>query len=476
MGLKKLFAATLASGMILSFVPVTVMADSDGWRKDSNGWKYVDDDRYVQGDWKKVDGKWYYFHDSGYMISDVENFYIDGIYYAFDKSGACLNPYEPYKKIYGFHDIDYIPALTPGGELYYASGTCYHEPDGNPAKGWRKLDGNWYYFSEPAGAMANAIYSSDIPYYIEGEYYYFDRYGVMQTGWIFNGHDWFYANDSGALYAEKWLFSGGYWYYFDEDGYMLSGITGYSVGGIDYDFDEDGVCLNPYAAANDQELVTGWVHEEGYGPERDKWYYYDEDGSLHKGWLKDNGKWYYLDPIDDGVMTYGIKYIDDKSYYFDNRSGAMRTGWIKTTSGSWLYAAADGELFIDRWVCVDGNWYYIDFREYCIIDCENYTIDGIDYTFDSDGVCQNPGALPKTINGWYKRTHHGEVHWYYYDEDGEMLVNKWVLDDGNWYYLGNYGIMINSANNYRINGKYYDFDEHGVCLNPYSGRSQNDFS
>ena len=39
------------------------------------------------------------------------------------------------------------------------------------------------------------------------------------------------------------------------------------------------------------------------------------------GWLKKDGKWYYLDPK-DGYMYTGTHIIDGKTYYFDN-SGVL---------------------------------------------------------------------------------------------------------------------------------------------------------
>ena len=48
------------------------------------------------------------------------------------------------------------------------------------------------------------------------------------------------------------------------------------------------------------------------------WRYQNDDGTfLQNGWFLDpaDGKWYYLD--EQGVMTYGWKYIDNVWYFFN---------------------------------------------------------------------------------------------------------------------------------------------------------------
>ena len=48
-----------------------------------------------------------------------------------------------------------------------------------------------------------------------------------------------------------------------------------------------------------------------------------QDGSLHKGWLNDNGNWYYLNP-ETGVMQTGFLTVDGKTYYLQE-NGKMLT-------------------------------------------------------------------------------------------------------------------------------------------------------
>ena len=150
---------------------------------------------------------------------------------------------------------------------------------------------------------------------------------------------------------------------------------------------------------------------------------------------------------------------------------ADSNGWEKGYAG-WKYYK-DGVYVCNDWVQDAGKWYYINNKGFNLADCVNITINGIDYSFDSDGVCLNPDAVPEQHVGWYFRSYYNSSNWYYYDSDGEKCFSKWVCDAGNWYYIGPDSTMVSLESNYLIDGLYYDFDENGICLNPYSGRDYN---
>ena len=54
--------------------------------------------------------------------------------------------------------------------------------------------------------------------------------------------------------------------------------------------------------------------------------------------------------------------------------------------------------------------------------------------------------------------------WYYLESDGAMHIG-WLLSGGNWYYLDTGGEMI-AGTSKKINGRTYNFDTSGRCLNP----------
>lgn len=56
------------------------------------------------------------------------------------------------------------------------------------------------------------------------------------------------------------------------------------------------------------------------------WTYINDDDEYVTGWIKDNGKTYYLD-----------------------KEGHRKTGWFKT-KGSWYYFDEDGVMASDTWI------------------------------------------------------------------------------------------------------------------------------
>lgn len=91
--------------------------------------------------------------------------------------------------------------------------------------------------------------------------------------------------------------------------------------------------------------------------------------------------------------------------------------------------------------------------------------------------------------GWKKLKYDGRTDWYYFDANGRMLADEWTQTSGAWYYLDSDGRMAYSGwrkikyqgklqwfffdgsgkmvtGGRTINGKYYQFDDEGVC---YSG-------
>ena len=68
------------------------------------------------------------------------------------------------------------------------------------------------------------------------------------------------------------------------------------------------------------------------------YYYFNADGSLYTGWLKQGDKWYYLNEIDNSLV------------------GVMFTGWIDRNEKRY-FADSNGAL-VYGWYEIDGSWYY----------------------------------------------------------------------------------------------------------------------
>ena len=60
------------------------------WRKDKNGWYYMDTKGwYAKSSWQKIDSKWYYFNAKGYIVTGKQT--IGGKTYTFDSNGVYQN-------------------------------------------------------------------------------------------------------------------------------------------------------------------------------------------------------------------------------------------------------------------------------------------------------------------------------------------------------------------------------------------------
>ena len=118
-----------------------------------------------------------------------------------------------------------------------------------------------------------------------------------------------------------------------------------------------------------------WLREDKTSPKSEfmtiegKTYYFNVKGFRKTGWLKLEGKRYWFD--DEGVMATRWKTIDGDRYYFD-KEGVMSVGWKK----------------------ISGKWYYFD--EGRMVTGKKI-IDGIEQTFDKDGVWQGKGDPPAPL-------------------------------------------------------------------------------
>ena len=117
------------------------------------------------------------------------------------------------------------------------------------------------------------------------------------------------------------------------------------------------------------------------GWERDgenNWYCY-KDGQVRKGWIKNEGFWYYLSPV-DGKAKVGWLRMWGRWYYMGDM-GRMLTGWINS-DGKWYLMGGEGAL-VTGWRKTGGSWYYLDPSGEMLTG--NQLIDGKYYYFDRNG-------------------------------------------------------------------------------------------
>ena len=171
-----------------------------GWVTSESGTQYYIDNVYVVGE-KKIDGYWYYFDANGMMATgwtvqeakpDKQYYYgADGkmqygwltlenkTYYFHPSSGVMMKECE--RKIdgkYYYFNADGTMATGWTKQAARPDKIYYYNPDGTMSYGEKKIDGHWYYFHE--------------------------RSGVMQTGWVnHHNHTYYYNPDGTMYYGEK---------------------------------------------------------------------------------------------------------------------------------------------------------------------------------------------------------------------------------------------------------------------------------
>ena len=320
---------------------VVEVVNKEGWQKENNQWRYYEDNQPVSN-WKKIAGVWYYFNQDGIMLSNT--IFND---YLLNNSGALAES--------SWVKID--------NQWYYAT------EDGKVTRNnWKKIAGVWYRFDENGIMISNAVYDD----------YLFKASGVLaENSWVKIGDKWYYGDQEGKINRDKWAKIDGQWYRFDESGVMLSATI-----------------------YKDYLLKTsGAMAENAWAKLEDKWYYATASEKIIRDkWEKISGSWYYFNK--DGVMLSS----QWKEKYYLKDSGAMaKSEWIFDEKyKSWFYLKSDGTYAENQWVGSyylksfgymaknewifdkDYNaWYYL--KEDGVYVTGNFTINGKDYTFQSNG-------------------------------------------------------------------------------------------
>ena len=118
-------------------------------------------------------------------------------------------PKEEYNAIYG---------ITPNSLKTFQNGkTYYFDQNCKMAKGWKQVNGTWYYFNDYGAAVVKIWLKSG------NKWYFMQADGTMATNkWIKWYNKWYYVGSDGAMYANRWIKSSGKWYYLGSDGAMYT--------------------------------------------------------------------------------------------------------------------------------------------------------------------------------------------------------------------------------------------------------------
>jgi len=165
------------------------------------------------------------------------------------------------------------------------------------------IDSKTYYF-DPEGY----VYKGEIE--LNGSVYYFDeKTGEMQFGWIMRGEDR---------------------YYYDEEGRKIIDQV-YAIGGSDFLFGKNGAEVTGPVILDGKhyyfEAMTGKLLDSEKQVEG-AWFYYTEDGSrFGTGWLAiADGRTVYYDG--EAGMLFGEQTIDGDPYLLNISMGGRMTGTV----------------------------------------------------------------------------------------------------------------------------------------------------
>ena len=267
----------------------------------------------------------------------------------------------------------------------------YFYVNGNAVENqWALTGDKWYFLGEDGKMVKNAFINDGVEIDYDSEedipeggneedpVYFVGSDGAMVTGWIQidlkslggtvtpkTSKTWYYFGGSGYMFGDQWVASGNDWYYLSPEGKMKE--KGFDESG-DYYLTKGGKMATGWykLTSDDAEAINDAKNSSNDELEENDYIFADKDGELQTGWVKDNGKWYYIDEnygmIDDGFTPDGKFYLksggamatgytkvnDNEYYFFDTSNGEMKTNKFQKVGSRYYYFGADGRSFADQ--------------------------------------------------------------------------------------------------------------------------------
>lgn len=219
--------------------------------------------------------------------------------------------------------------------------------------GWVQNGTDYMYYNESNGnyVINNWIQTQDGYYFMNGQ-------GRMTRGWASIGNDYYYFADNGLMQT-GFVNAGGQNYYLGQDGKMVRGWI---------EIVTNGQATYCYMDTNGQ-MVNGWKELNNH------WYYFNEYKCIVDSWGNINGAWYRFNV--KGEMVTGWYLQNNKYYYLNPSTGQMQTGWLQD---------------------VNGNRYFLSQEDGAMLQNQTALIDGVQYTFNASGQLVNSDNTAKSFN------------------------------------------------------------------------------
>ena len=361
--------------------------------------------------------------DEGYVLKSLKiRNNQDGTYLTLSKNGTFKMPALKWGKSVTikavFEKADDGTETGRSGWDSSAAGKSYYL-DGKKVKGFATIKDKVYYFDKK-GILQTGWQT------IDGKKYCFTKAGVMRTGWQTMSGDTYYFDETGAMQT-GFLHHDGNTYYLGKNGVMRTGWK--TIGGSRYYFSN--------AEGREGTMLVGIRRLGKY------FYYFGEDGKQQTGLLDlIDGTFYFKpDTTPAGKMQTGWKKIGSGRYYFSENGYAL-TGW--QTIGKKTYYLSDKGRARTGWRTIDGERYYFNAKG--VLQTGWQTIEDKTYYLGNRGVMQK--GLAK-IEGDH----------YFFGEDGVMITSSWQDVGEDRYYFGKKGKAFTGTR--KVDGKTYTFGEDG---------------
>lgn len=325
--------------------------------------------------WFQKNGAVGYYGADGVPVTGMQT--IDGFDYEFDNDG----------KLQAFAIVNADGTLAVNK---WAGTNYYLGEDGLPVKGDITIDNKIFTFNNETGKLEKSELKN-IWYKCGDSVCYFDAKGVPVTGkqqiddytYRFDEtgklDSFMFVNEDGTFAKNQWI---GTQYYVGEDGLPVTGQQ--KIGKYTYTFGDDG------------KLIKGALVKEG------NYTYYYIAGEKQRNWHLIDGYWHYfdrmtgcgmatkensdkvsIDKFKDGMYT--VSTTDATLLFtFDSKGRLTRGSWLETENGK-VYYWGNYER-VTGWQYIDNSLFYFDNDTYALTG--THTIDGVAYTFDTEGRLQ----------------------------------------------------------------------------------------
>ncbi len=261
------------------------------------------------------DGKFYYAGTNGVLKTGFQTINKKLYYFSPATGERAYGTVKIDGSTYYFSHAGYATTgwvKKSGGSKIY-----YHDSSGKRVTGWYTIKNKKYYF-DPAkgGTRVQNCWKK-----IDGVKYRFGSTGILQTGFFKVDGKTYYANADGVRQT-GWQTVNGRKYYMSPTSYVMK--TGWLT------YNNKKYYLNPTTSSSSYgSATTGWV-KIATSSGKTYWHYFENDGTMHTGWLTLNGKRYFFN-VKSGRMFTGKHTIDGTVYDFGT-SGALASS---IPAGAW---------------------------------------------------------------------------------------------------------------------------------------------